>query len=132
MLNRICMVGRVVKDPEIRKTATGVPCMNGTLAVDTFSKEKGKHAEFFKFRGYSSVAEIFEKYIKKGTLISISGQLYQSAYERRDGTRGEEVGIRVTDVDILSKFKKEDDAEAKEAPQEEAKAKDIVPEELPF
>ena len=126
------MAGRLVADPEISKTATGVKCVRFTLANDNFGKN-GKSVGYYKVIGYSGVADICEKYVKKGMLVTVTGQMFYSVFEKKDGTRGEKTGIRCAEIDILSKFGKNKEAEAEaEEPKKEEAPKDIVPEDLPF
>lgn len=128
------MAGRLTADPEISKTTAGVKCVRFTIANDSFGKQ-GKYVGYYKVIGYSAVADICEKYVKKGMLVTVTGQLFYSVFEKKDGTRGEKTGIRCAEIDILSKFGKSAESEPKkeeEAPKKEEAPKDIVPEELPF
>lgn len=77
MLNRIIIMGRMVRDPELRSTATGTPVASFTLAVDRDYKPKDgeKATDFIDCVAWRSTAEFVSKYFAKGRMAIVEGSL---------------------------------------------------------
>ncbi len=88
-LNRIALQGRLVADPEIRTTTSGVSVANLRLAVDRNYKDAdgNKGVDFFNCTAWRGTAEFVEKYFHKGELILIDGKLQNSQYTDKDGQK---------------------------------------------
>jgi len=89
MLNRIVLIGRLTKDPELRYTPTGVAVTSFTLAVDRpFKNAKGeREADFITCVVYRQLAELCSTYLAKGKLAAIDGRLQIRSFEGQDGQR---------------------------------------------
>lgn len=88
MINRVVLVGRLVRDPELRRTPSGAAVTNFTLAVDNwFNKEKT--ASFINIVVWNQPAENVAKYLKKGSLAGVDGRLVQRSYE----SNGQKVNV---------------------------------------
>ena len=88
MLNRICLMGRLVRDPELRKTANGTAVTSFTLAVDRDfgNKENGtKETDFIDCVAWRNTAEFIAKYFGKGRLVVVSGSLQIRNWTDKDG-----------------------------------------------
>lgn len=87
MVNKIVLMGRLTKDPEVRYTQTNNTMVASfTLAVNRrFSKEK--EADFINIVAWSKNAEFVSKYFKKGQQVLIVGRLQTRNYEKEDGTK---------------------------------------------
>lgn len=73
MLNHITIMGRLTKDPELRRTQSGKPVTSFTVAVDRdFSKGE---ADFFDCVAWNATAEFIDKYFSKGQLIVVDGRM---------------------------------------------------------
>lgn len=82
-INRVVLVGRLTRDPELRNTTTGKQVVNFSIAVDdTFNRE---HTNFFNIVAWGSQADFVSKYMTKGRLIGIDGRLQQRKYTTQDG-----------------------------------------------
>jgi single-strand DNA-binding protein len=95
MLNRVVLVGRLTKDPELRYTPNGVPVATFTLAVNRpFSNQQGqREADFLNCVIWRKPAENVANYLKKGNLAGVDGRIQTRSYDGQDGKR-----IYVTEV----------------------------------
>lgn len=83
MLNNISLMGRMVKDPEIRYTKEQKPVANFTLAVD---RDRIEVTDFIDCVAWNSQAEFLNKYFHKGSMTVVTGRLQMRKYEAKDGT----------------------------------------------
>lgn len=95
MMNRVVLVGRLTKDPDLRYTPNGVPVATFTLAVNrTFSNQQGeKEADFINCVIWRRPAENVANFLKKGSLAGVDGRIQTRSYEGQDGKR-----VYVTEV----------------------------------
>ncbi|WP_042352963.1 single-stranded DNA-binding protein [Bacillus massiliigorillae] len=95
MMNRVVLVGRLTKDPDLRYTPSGVPVATFTLAVNrTFSNQQGeREADFINCVVWRKPAENVANFLKKGSLAGVDGRLQTRSYEGQDGKR-----VYVTEV----------------------------------
>lgn len=84
MLNQLVVVGRLVRDPELRKTETGKKVTNITLAVPrSYKNTNGEYeTDFIDCTLWSAVAESTSDYCKKGDLLGVRGRLQTRVYEK--------------------------------------------------
>lgn len=89
MLNRVVLVGRLTKDPELRYTPSGVAVATFTLAVNrTFQNQQGeREADFINCVVWRKQAENAANFLKKGSLAGVDGRLQTRNYEGQDGKR---------------------------------------------
>lgn len=89
MINRVVLVGRLTKDPELKYTPSGVAVTRFTLAVNrTFSNAAGeKEADFINVIVWRKPAENTANYLKKGSLAGVDGRIQTGSYEGTDGKR---------------------------------------------
>lgn len=95
MMNRVVLVGRLTKDPELRYTPNGVAVATFTLAVNrTFTNAQGeREADFINIVVWKKAAENAANYLKKGSLAGVDGRVATRNYEGSDGKR-----VYVTEV----------------------------------
>jgi single-strand DNA-binding protein len=95
MMNRVVLVGRLTKDPELRYTPNGVPVATFTLAVNrAFSNQQGeREADFINCVVWRRPAENVANFLKKGSLAGVDGRIQTRNYEGQDGKR-----VYVTEV----------------------------------
>ena len=103
MVNRVLLMGRLVKDPELRKTNSDVSFATFTLAVDNRVREADgtRGTIFIDCRVFREQAESLVKNTRKGSRIAVDGSLNQRNFERRDGTKGKSIEIIVDSVTFL-------------------------------
>ncbi len=93
MLNKVFLMGRLTKDPDMRGEGTSLVARY-TLAVDRkYQKEGEQQADFISCVAFSKGAEFVEKYLKKGTKIVVCGRIQTGSYTNKDGQK-----IYTTDV----------------------------------
>lgn len=131
-MNKVIMMGRLTKDPEIRYAQSGSAVAGFSIAVDRKFKRDGEpDADFFNCSAFGKTAEFLEKYVHKGTKVVIEGRLQNDTYTNKDG-------VKVTATKILV-----DSMEFAESKQASAESQPVAPdaqgfmnvpdgEELPF
>ena len=91
MLNHIVLMGRLTRDPELRRTGSGIPVTTFTLAVDRdfgSNKETGeKETDFIDIVTWRSTAEYVSKYFTKGRMAVVSGRLQIRNWNDKDGNK---------------------------------------------
>jgi single-strand DNA-binding protein len=89
VLNRIVLIGRLTKDPELRYTPNGKAVAAFTLAVDRLFKNQAgeREADFINIVVWGAQAENTAKYLGKGKLAAIDGRLQIRSYDGQDGQR---------------------------------------------
>lgn len=87
MLNRVVLVGRLTRDPDLRYTPNGVAVANFSIAVNRpFTNQQGnREADFINCVVWRRPAENLANYMKKGNLIGVDGRMQTRSYEGQDG-----------------------------------------------
>ncbi|CAM4391341.1 single-stranded DNA-binding protein [Paenibacillus phoenicis] len=95
MLNRVILIGRLTRDPELRYTPAGVAVTQFTLAVDRpFTSQGGeREADFIPVVTWRQLAETCANYLRKGRLTAVEGRIQVRNYENNEGKR-----VYVTEV----------------------------------
>ena len=86
MLNRVVLIGRLTKDPELRYTPNGIAVTTFTLAVDrNFKNARGeRETDFIPCVVYRQLAELCANYLSKGKLASIEGRIQVRSFVEND------------------------------------------------
>lgn len=110
MLNQAVLVGRIVKDPELRETDKG-KVTNITLAVPrSFKNMNGEYdTDFISCVLWKGIAESTTEYCKKGDLVGIKGRIQTRNVELEDETHKQFVEVIAEKVTFLSSKRKEDE-----------------------
>ncbi|MGD9560549.1 MAG: single-stranded DNA-binding protein [Oscillospiraceae bacterium] len=89
MLNVIAVMGRLVADPELRKTTSGISTTTFTIACDRNFVKAGseRQTDFLDIVAWRNTAEFACKYFHKGQLIAVNGSLQTRTYEDREGKK---------------------------------------------
>ncbi|HDI4220710.1 TPA: single-stranded DNA-binding protein [Listeria monocytogenes] len=89
MMNRVILVGRLTKDPDLRYTPAGVAVATFTLAVNrTFTNQQGeREADFINCVVWRKPAENVANFLKKGSMAGVDGRVQTRNYEGNDGKR---------------------------------------------
>lgn len=88
MLNRILIMGRLGRDPEIRTTQSGIPVASFSLAVDRDFKDKTtgeRETDWINVTAWRATAELAEKYLAKGRMCVVDGRLQMRKWTDKDG-----------------------------------------------
>lgn len=89
MLNRIILIGRLTRDPELRYVPSGHPVAQFTLAVDRpFTNQAGeRETDFIDIVAWRKLAEQVSQHLSKGRLVAVEGRLQIRSYETQDGQK---------------------------------------------
>ncbi len=143
-MNKVVLVGRIVRDPEVRYSQGENPTAVAryTIAVDRRFKRDGEPtADFINCVTFGKSAEFVEKYFRKGLRISISGRITTNSYTNKDGIKVYTTEVTVEDQEF-AESKAESEANKTSVQQatqtntttggEFMNIPDDIPEELPF
>ena len=109
-LNRVTLIGRMVRDPELRTTNTGKNVVEFTIAVDKRLKPTDPNqptADFFRCKAWNQTADFVSNYGGKGRLTAVDGRLETRKYVDKDGNNREIVEIVADNVNLLDRPKDE-------------------------
>lgn len=85
-MNKVILIGRFVRDPEIRYTSNDKCCANFSIAVDRKYKQEGQQdADFPRVIAWGKTAEFIEKYFRQGMKIVIEGRIQTGKYTNKEG-----------------------------------------------
>lgn len=89
MLNHICIMGRLTRDPELRRTGSGIAVASFTLAVDRDRKNEDgeREVDFIDCNAWRSTGEFVSKYFTKGSMAVVSGRLQIRNYTDKEGIK---------------------------------------------
>ena len=89
MLNKVCIMGRLVRDPELRRTQAGIAVTTMRIAVDRdFKSQDGtKQADFFDVVAWRGTAEFVSRYFSKGRMMVVEGRLQTRDWTDREGNK---------------------------------------------
>ncbi|MHB8125077.1 MAG: single-stranded DNA-binding protein [Desulfitobacteriaceae bacterium] len=104
MLNRVVLIGRLTKDPELRYTPNGVAVANFTLAIDrNFKNAQGERdTDFIPCVVYRQTAEFVTNYLSKGKLAATDGRIQVRSFVGQDGQKRWVTEVIVEDVHLIS------------------------------
>jgi single-strand DNA-binding protein len=111
-MNKVIMMGRLTKDPDVRYTQAGKAVAGFSIAVDRRFKSEGQpQADFFNCSAFGKTAEFIEKYLRKGIKIALAGEVQNDNYEK-DGVKHYGTKIIVDQVEFAeSKRNSSDESE---------------------
>lgn len=133
MLNKVILIGRLTRDPELRFTpTTGKAVAKFGLAVDRGGKNSG--ADFINITVWDKQAEVCAQYLKKGRLVAIVGRLHINAYEK-DGQKRTYTEVVADQVRFLEPANREGSSQGEKPHDYDEVAKEVNlddDEDLPF
>jgi single-strand DNA-binding protein len=106
-VNKVILVGRLGRDPELKYTASGVPFCRFSMATDDSWNDKGtgerqERTEWHNIVAWDRLAEICNQYLTKGKLIYIEGALQTREWDDQEGNKKKITEIRARDMVMLS------------------------------
>lgn len=124
-MNRIILIGRLTRDPDLRATTSGIPVCTFTLAVDRgFKSANGeKETDFINIVVWRKPAENCAHYLSKGKLAAVDGRLQIRSYEAQDGSKRTAAEVVADNVRFLSP----NENQAQTVPQGEMTPPDQIP-----
>jgi single-strand DNA-binding protein len=138
-INRVILIGRMVKDPELRYTQSGSSVANFSIAntrTYSVSGEKKEYTSFFNCIAWGKLGEAIAQYCKKGQRIGIEGRLQQRSWDDQNGQKRSSVEVVVENFQFLSP-KQGQEAPHAEIPQQQTETgfeqeNPFSDEEIPF
>ena len=132
-MNCSILIGRLARDPELRRTGKGKAVTSFTIAVDNFGKDSG--ASFIPCVAWEQKGEFVSNYFTKGSQIAVRGRLQSRQYENKDGRKQTAIELVVDEVSFCGK--KEDKGDGYSGGEPAYQQNNFVPldgndEELPF
>ena len=107
MLNHSVIMGRLVRDPELRRTNSGKAVTSFTIACDKPGKDKG--TSFIECVAWEKTGEFINSYFLKGSAIVIEGRLESRQYETKDGQKRTVLEVVVSQAHFCEKKKEQSD-----------------------
>lgn len=102
-MNRVTLVGRLTREPELRYTASNIPVATFSLAVNRpFTNQEGVHeADFINIVVWRKQAENVKNFLHQGSLVGIDGRIQTRSFEAQDGTRRYVTEVVADNVEFL-------------------------------
>src|SRR5215471_5493236 len=108
-LNKVMLIGRLTRDPEMRYTPSGQPLTSFSIATNRYgSGTEGEKREFTDYHnivawniGRRNLAEIVAQYTRKGSLVYVEGRLQTRSWEGQDGQKRRTTEVVANDVQFL-------------------------------
>jgi single-strand DNA-binding protein len=132
-VNKVILIGRLGRDPETRYTAGGQAVCNFSMATDESYKDKSgerqKRTEWHKIVAWGKLAEVCQKYLKKGSLAFIEGKIQSREWQDKEGQKRTAVEIIASEMKILDAKK---EANAQPSGPQETRSPEITDDDIPF
>ena len=124
-MNKVFLVGRLTRDPELRYTSSNLANMRCSIAVDRTYQREGEErgTDFINIVAFGNRAETMKKYLTKGSQIAIDGRIQTGSYDGADGKK-----VYTTDV-IVENFQFLDSKGSR--PASEDNGSDVTPYDFP-
>lgn len=135
MLNNITILGRMVKDPELKRTQSDVPYVTFTVAIERNYVAKGEEREtdFIDCRAWRGTAEFVAKYFPKGSWIGVEGDLQTNVYEAQDGSKRKAYYIQCRQVSFAGSSGKQEQKPAGATVEAQVQETGLIPDnDIPF
>ena len=145
MINRVVLVGRLTRDPELRRTGAGNSVCTFTVALDNRQKNADgtKSTSFIPVVVFSAGADTVSKYARKGLLVGVEGRLNQRSYLKADGSKASVIEVVADSVQFLERREAVENEEMEIPPFDDAPVSveddsknldsiDITDDDLPF
>lgn len=113
MINRVVLVGRLTRDPELRRTQNGTAVASFTLAIDNRIKDENgnKTTSFIPCVVWNQQAENCVRFVHKGSLVGIEGRLNQRTYQNKEGNNVQVIEVMCDSVQYLDPKKQEESSQ---------------------
>jgi len=122
-LNKVMIIGRLGRDPEMRYTPSGRPVTNFSVATsrswNTSDGERRTETEWFNIVAWGSLAEICNQYLVKGQQVYIEGRLQSRSWEDAEGKRHTSVEIIANEMIMLGERRSADEDDLDSQPDED-------------
>jgi single-strand DNA-binding protein len=110
MINRCIIVGRMVRDPELRRTGNGNAILNFTLALDNYGGGE-KSTDFIPVTAFNKMATNIAQYCSKGSLVGVDGKIHSNTYQNKDGKNVTYINVVADNVRFMDTRKSQSNAQ---------------------
>jgi single-strand DNA-binding protein len=141
-LNKVMLIGRLTRDPEMRYMPSGQPVTNFSIATNRYAAgPDGERREFTDYHncvawniGKRNLAELAGQHLRKGSLVFVEGRLQTRSWEGQDGQKRRTTEVIINDIEFLEPRSAAPSAVGGgDVPvPEEAAIRDVDPDEIPF
>lgn len=103
MLNNLVLMGRLTKDPQLKRAGEKIIVVNFDIAVDNIRKEADgtRGTSFFSVVCFNTIAENVAQHLHKGSKVAVVGSIQQRNFIRKDGTKGSVYEVTANSVEFL-------------------------------
>lgn len=106
-LNRVFIIGRLTRDPEVRQTSNGTPVTNFTIAINrkykSLSGELKEDTTFVGIVAWQKLAELCKQFLAKGRAVLVEGKMQNRSWETEDGQKRSTLEIRADRIEFLDR-----------------------------
>jgi len=109
-MNKVFLIGRLTRDPELRYTSSNIPTASFSIAVNrNFTNQNGeREADFINIVVWRKQAENIKNYLSKGSQVAIDGRIQTRTYDAQDGSKRYVTEVVADNVQFLDSKKKEE------------------------
>ncbi len=131
-MNKVILMGRLTRDPEMRQTPSGVSLARFSVAVNRrFAKEGQQQADFINCTAWRQTAEFICRYFKKGSMIAVVGSLQSRSWDGNDGQKHYSTDVLVDEAYFTGE-KRQDAAASPEPSFDDFSPEDMTGDDLLF
>jgi single-strand DNA-binding protein len=113
MLNRVVLIGRLGRDPELRYTPSGIPVTSFSIAVDRRAAPNAqgeRETDWIDIVAWRQTAEFAANYLSKGRLVAVDGRLQIRSWTAQDGTKRKSAEVVAEDLRALDRPREDSEA----------------------
>ena len=104
-LNRVILIGRLGRDPDLKQTNGGSEVCSFSMATDAY--KEGSDPDWHNIECWGKTAEICAKYLRKGSQVCIEGSVHTRSYENKEGETRSITYIKARNVNFISDINKQ-------------------------
>ena len=103
-MNKVILIGNLVKDPDVRSTSSGTSVCTFRIAVTRrFANQQGERtSDFFDIVAWRQLADLCGRYLAKGRKVAVVGELQTRSYDAKDGTKRYVTEISADEIEFLT------------------------------
>lgn len=101
-MNKITIIGNLVRDPELRTTPSGINVCTFTVAVNRRAKGDSQATDFFRCTAWRQLGETCSRFLAKGRKVAVVGEVSVSTYTTQNGETRANLEVTAQDVEFLS------------------------------
>ena len=132
-MNKVILIGRLTRDPEVRYSQGETPLARYTLAVDRkFRREEEQSADFISCVAFGKMGEHVEKYYYQGLKVAVTGRIQTGSYINKDGVKVYTTEVVVEEQEFVESKGSNDKSQGNLLQKQEEGFLDVSDEELPF